>query len=302
MLRVAVEFWGRTRRRGPKPTAYPVAAPAIELPRRSRGLSATWVGHSTVLLQLGPLNVLTDPMFSDRAFPVQWFGPRRFVQPAIPLATLPPLDAVLISHNHYDHLDRGSVLKLVKLHAEATWFVPLGVGNLIRRCGAAKVIELDWWETATLGLLSVTATPARHFSGRGLTDRNRTLWCGFSISTAGMSVFYAGDTAYHPGFGEIGSRCGPFDLMMIPMGAYEPRWIMERVHANPEEAVRMYQDIAAAHPGSALPHMLGIHWGTFRLTTEPMDEPPLRAAARWRELGLPPDRLWIPRHGQTLSK
>ena len=161
-------------------------------------------------------------------------------------------------------------------------------------------MELDWWQQTTAQRLQVTATPARHFSGRGLGDRNRSLWCGFALAADGKRACFAGDTAYHPEFGEIGSRCGPFDFVMIPIGAYDPRWFMQIVHVDPEEAVQIYQDlVAAASRRSRCLLMLGIHWGSFRLTDEPMDEPPRRTLERWRSVGLDQERLWIARVGET---
>jgi N-acyl-phosphatidylethanolamine-hydrolysing phospholipase D len=261
---------------------------------------ATWIGHSTVLLQLGGLNVITDPVFCQRAFPVQWLGPRRVMDPAVSLDELPPLDVVLLSHNHYDHLDRSAVKRIARAHPRATWFVPLKLGDYVRRWGVREIIELDWWQGASKGSLRVTATPARHMSARRLGDRNSTLWCGFALEANGLRVFFAGDTAYHPEFREISARCGPFDFVMIPIGAYEPRWFMERVHVNPEEAVRIYENLRAAHPARA-PLMLAIHWGTFHLTAEAMDEPPRLTSERWREVGLDADRLWVARFGETRS-
>ena len=292
----------RGGRRAPTPRrgTFPVATPAIVYPRASEAdVAATWIGHASVLLQLGALNVITDPVFCERAFPVQWLGPRRVMDPAIPLGDLPPLDVVLISHNHYDHLDRFAVRRLARAHAQATWVVPLGLGAYIRGWGARQIVELDWWQEASIGSLRVTATPARHMSARRLGDRNRTLWSGFALQTGGVRVWFAGDTAYHPEFTTIGARCGPFDLVLVPIGAYEPRWFMQMVHVNPEEALRIYQDVVAAHADAPAPLVLAIHWGTFRLTSEPMDEPPRRIAARWREAGLPADRLWVARFGET---
>ena len=252
-----------------------------------------------MLLQIGGINVLTDPVFSERAFPVQWMGPRRVMDPAVAIDALPPLDVVLLSHNHYDHLDRPAVKRLARAHPDATWIVPLRLGRYIRPWGARDIIELDWWQEAASRGLGVTATPARHFSARRAGDRNRSLWCGFAVALDGMRLWFAGDTAYHPEFAEIGARCGPFDFVMIPIGAYEPRWFMERVHVNPEEAVRIYGDVTAAHAAASAPLMLGIHWGTFRLTDEPMDEPPRLTLKHWRERGLDEDRLWIARFGET---
>ena len=279
---------------------FPVASPAIHYPRvRETDYSATWIGHSTVLLQFGGLNLLTDPVFSQRASPIQWLGPRRVMDPALSVNALPPLDMVLLSHNHYDHLDRPSVKRISRAHPDAKWIVPLGLGAYIRGWGPRDIVELDWWQQTVISGLRVTATPARHFSGRRLRDRNKSLWCGFALELEGKRTYFAGDTAYHPEFGEIGARCGPFDFVMIPIGAYDPRWFMQRVHVDPEEAVQIYADLVAPHAGQLLPLMLGIHWGTFRLTDEPMDEPPRRAVARWRAVGLDEDRLWIPRFGET---
>jgi len=297
--------WTLQRRRQqltatPPRGSFPVATPGIVYPRASdTTFAATWIGHSTVLLQLGGLNVLTDPVFSQRAFPVQWAGPRRIMDAALALDGLPPLDVVLLSHNHYDHLDKPAVRRIARAHPRATWVVPLGLGAYIRSWGVREIVELDWWQETVIDTLRVTATPARHFSARRLGDRNKTLWCGFAFETKGARVFFAGDTAYHPEFTTVGARCGPFDFVMIPIGAYDPRWFMHVVHTDPEEAVQIYQDLIAPHPGTRRPLMLGIHWGTFRLTDEPMDEPPRRTAARWRDAGIDADRLWIASFGET---
>ena len=299
-----LRFLGERRRQTRAPTpergSFPVSQPAILHPRASAGdFTATWIGHSTVLLQFGSLNVLTDPVFSQRAFPVQWMGPRRVMDPGLPMHELPALDVVLLSHNHYDHLDKPAVKRIAREHPRTTWIVPLGLGRYIRAWGARDIVELDWWQHTAIHGMVVTATPARHFSGRGPHDRNKSLWCGFTLDKDGRRAYFAGDTAYHPEFGEIGSLCGPFDFVMIPIGAYDPRWFMHVVHVDPEEAVQIYQDLVASHPGEPLPLMLGIHWGTFRLTEEPMDEPPRRTAARWGAVGLDEDRLWIASFGET---
>jgi N-acyl-phosphatidylethanolamine-hydrolysing phospholipase D len=297
--------WTRERRsqpRAPTPArgSFPVATPTIAHPRASDSAhSATWIGHSTVLLQAGGLNVITDPVFSQRAFPVQWLGPRRVMDPALPIDKLPPLDVVLLSHNHYDHLDKPAVKQIARTHPHVRWIVPLGLGTYIRRWGAREIVELDWWQHTSIDGMRVTATPARHFSARGPRDRNKSLWCGYAFEMNGLRAYFAGDTAYHPEFGAIGATCGPFDFVMIPIGAYDPRWFMHVVHVDPEEAVQIYQDLTATHGAAPLPLMLGIHWGTFRLTDEPMDEPPQRTAARWRALGLDETRLWIARFGET---
>ena len=296
--------WTRERRklvRAPTPqrNAFSTAESHISYPRAvATEFTATWIGHSTVLLQMGGLNVLTDPVFSQRAFPVQWMGPRRVMDPSLPLERLPPLDVVLLSHSHYDHLDKPAVKRLARAHPLAIWVVPLKLGAYVRGWGVKHVVELDWWQSASVRGLQVTSTPARHFSARRAGDRNKTLWCGYSLEIAGARAYFAGDTAYHPEFGEIAARGGPFDFVMMPIGAYDPRWFMHAMHMDPEEAVRACVDLTSG-AGAPLPLMLGIHWGTFRLTDEPMDEPPRRAAAAWRERGLDESRLWVAAFGET---
>ncbi len=292
----------RQMARAPDPPrgSFATAVPSLSRPRAAAGhATATWIGHSTVLVQLGRLNVITDPVFSERAFPVQWAGPRRVMPPALPLDALPPLDLVLLSHSHYDHLDKPAVKRIAAAHPNVKWIVPLGLGRYIRGWGARDIVELDWWQTHADDAVRVTATPARHFSARRAGDRNRSLWCGFALEAAGHRLLFAGDTAYHPEFAAVGRACGPFDFVMIPVGAYDPRWFMHVVHVDPEEAVRVYQDIVSAHPNHARPLMLAIHWGTFRLTDEPMDEPPRRTAEAWRAAGFDASRLWIARFGET---
>ncbi|MGZ5177629.1 MAG: MBL fold metallo-hydrolase [Burkholderiales bacterium] len=294
----------RTNARVPTPPrgSFPTATPAITHPRAADSVhTATWIGHSTVLLQTGGLNVLTDPVFSERAFPVQWMGPRRVMPPALEIDALPPIDIVLLTHSHYDHLDKPAVKRLARKHPLARWIVPLGLAAYVRGWGAREIVELDWWQQAEVNGVRITATPARHFSARRLGDRNKSLWCGYALASGDHRAYFAGDTAYHPEFPDIGARCGPFDLVMMPVGAYDPRWFMHIVHVNPEEAVQAYSDLVGAHDQAALPLMLGIHWGTFRLTDEPMDEPPRRTSARWRELGLDESWLWIAKFGETRS-
>jgi N-acyl-phosphatidylethanolamine-hydrolysing phospholipase D len=282
----------------PAYNSLPRREPAIVSPRAARGYrSATWVGHSTVLLQLGPLNVLTDPIWSERASPFQWIGPRRVMPPALDFDALPEVDVVLLSHNHYDHLDKTTVKRLAERFPDASWLCPLGVGSLLRSFGVKRLVERDWWGTVETSAFTATCTPAQHFSARGLGDRGDTLWCGWTLETDGTRVYFAGDTALHPEFRKIGSRLGPFDLVMLPIGAYEPRWFMGAVHMNPEDAMKAYSDIV--DETGRRPACLAIHWGTFRLTDEPVEEPPIRFAKRWRELGFPDGANWTFAHGET---
>jgi N-acyl-phosphatidylethanolamine-hydrolysing phospholipase D len=271
--------------------------PTFPSPRAPAGLlTATWVGHSSVLLQLGGLNILTDPMWSPRASPVSFAGPRRWVPPAIAFEALPPIDLVLQSHNHYDHLDDRTVRQLSRAHPEAAWLVPLGLAAFVRDRGARRVTELDWWQEVEVGPVRVACTPAQHFSGRGFTDRGSALWCGWAIAAPaqGKRVFFSGDTGLHPEFAAIAARYGPFDVALLPIGAYEPRWFMRSIHMNPEEAVEAFRALGARA-------MIPIHWGTFKLTDEAMDEPSLRARSAWRAAGLPPDGYRELAHGETLT-
>lgn len=292
--------WQRlTQRRPPDPHPgfVPRATPAFVAPRATADrVTTTWIGHSTFLIQIGGLNVLTDPMWSDRASPVTFAGPRRWMPPAIPLDALPPIDVVLQSHNHYDHLDDTTVRRLADRFPDARWLVPLGLGDWLRRRGVIIATELDWWQPTPVEALTITATPAQHFSARGFGDRCRSLWCGFVVATPASRVYFAGDTALHPDFATIGARLGPFDLVHLPVGAYEPRWFMQRVHMNPDDAVQAYAALigSGAHPPCAV-----MHWGTFKLTDEPMDEPPRRMRALWTASGLPAESLWIQGCGET---
>jgi N-acyl-phosphatidylethanolamine-hydrolysing phospholipase D len=282
----------------PPRDSLPRQKPAIVTPRAPHGYrSLTWVGHATTLLQLGPVNVLTDPMWSDRASPLQWIGPRRLMSPAVDFDALPPLDVILLSHNHYDHLDTGTVRRLATRFPDTPWLCPLGLSEFLLSLGIRTAFERDWWQTVETATLRATCVPAQHFSARGIRDRNDTLWCGWTIEADAARVFFAGDTALHPAFAEIGERFGAFDLVMLPIGAYEPRWFMRRVHMNPEDAVSAYQMLR--NGTGATPPCFVMHWGTFRLTDEPVEEPPLRFARRWLEAGLPDAANWTLAHGET---
>ena len=280
--------------------AFPRATPAPTRPRAAPDrLLATWVGHSTFLLQIGGLNVLTDPVWGERASPVPFAGPRRWASPGLALDALPPVDLVLVSHDHYDHLDEPTVRRLARRDPAARWLAPLGVASWLRRRGVALVEERDWWETASVGGATLTCVPAQHFSGRRATNRNATLWCGWTVRAGARSAYYVGDTGYFPDVADAARRGGgPFDLVLMPVGAYDPRWFMRPVHNDPADAVRAYRELAAAAPGPPAV-MAGMHWGTFKLTDESMDDPPRRTREAWAAAGLPPELLWMPAHGET---
>jgi N-acyl-phosphatidylethanolamine-hydrolysing phospholipase D len=276
---------------------FPSAVPSFASPRAEPATTTiTWVGHATFLIQIGGLNVLTDPVWSARASPVSFAGPRRYLPPGIPFEDLPPIDLVLVSHDHYDHLDDPTVRRLAVQHADASWLAPLGLSAWLTDRGVAQVRELDWWDRTEFGRIALTALPAQHFSGRTMR-RNRSLWCGWALRAAERAVCFVGDTGLHPAFREIAARCGPFDLVITPIGAYDSRWFMAPVHLDPEEAVRSFQDLAAGALDGC--RMVPMHWGTFKLTDEPMTEPPERARVAWRWAGLRDGDLWILAHGET---
>jgi L-ascorbate metabolism protein UlaG (beta-lactamase superfamily) len=253
----------------------------------------TWIGHATFLLQLHGRNILTDAHFSERASPVQFAGPRRVVAPALRLPELPHIDAVVISHNHYDHLDRCSVEQLAAQRGGSPrFFVPLGLQAWFARVGIHKVTQLDWWEQAEHEGLHFMLTPVQHWSSRTPWDRDRTLWGGWVVEHPQFRFFFAGDTGYSPDFKDIGERLGFVDLAAIPIGAYDPRWFMQIMHVNPEEAVKIHQDLRARHS-------VAMHWGTFILTDEPLEEPPHRLAQARREAGISPESFFVMKHGET---
>ena len=294
-----VERRRNPRRPDPDPSVFTTVAPAYIVPRGAPDLfTITWIGHTSFLIQIAGLNVLTDPVWSARASPVQFAGPRRWVPAAVDFDRLPPIDAVILSHDHYDHLDSSTVSRLAERYPAAVWYVPLGVGDFLRRRGARDVIERDWWEECVLGALRLTCLPAQHFSGRTLGNRNSTLWCGWALRTDGHSLFFAGDTALHPEYRSIAARCGPFDVAILPIGAYDPRWFMGSVHMSPEDCLDAVGQLEAGQNGQRLV-MTAAHWGTFKLTDEPMDEPPARMREGWRAAGRDRKDLWIMQHGET---
>jgi L-ascorbate metabolism protein UlaG (beta-lactamase superfamily) len=236
----------------------------------------TFIGHSTFLIQTAAGHILTDPMFSARAGPWNLLGPRRVRPPAVRFEDLPPIAAVLLSHNHYDHCDLRTLRRLAK-RSDPLVVTPLGNAPLVRSAGITKIEELDWWDAARSSPLPVVATPAHHFSARSPFDRNRALWGGFTIGIGRRRIYFAGDSAYGGFFKDIPERIGPIDLALLPIGAYEPRWFMQAVHMNPAEAVQAHLDVRAVQS-------LGMHFGTFQLTAEGIDAP-LRALEEASRVG-----------------
>ena len=269
----------------PPPAGDPMAAPAAGT------LSLTFIGHASFLIRLGGLAILTDPMFSERCSPVGWAGPRRARPPGRTLAQLPPIDLVLVSHNHYDHLDLPS-LRAIVARDRPRIVTPLGNRALLALAGAAAVTELDWWQQATVGDARVVATPARHFSARTPWDARRALWSGFMIEHPAGRVLFAGDSGDGPHWAAIADRLGHPDLALLPIGAYDPRRLMGAVHMDPEEAV-------GAHLALGARRSVGMHHGTFQLTDEPIDEPPARLAATLTRRGLDPGSFVTLGFGET---
>lgn len=277
----------------PIPMTLPqTSKPCEDVADRGSGLAVNWLGHATALVELDGYRVLTDPVWSDRCSPSGVIGPRRLHPPPIPLAALPAVDAIVISHDHYDHLDIDTVTALARAQ-RAPFVVPLGVGAHLRGWGVdeARIVELDWNEHTEIGELSLICTPARHFSGR-FVSRNRTLWASWVMFGPAHRVYFAGDTGYTSGFAEIGADYGPFDLTLIPIGAYDAGW--PDIHLNPEEAVAAHRDVTGS--GSAL--LLPIHWCTFRLAPHPWDEPVRRLLAAADAAGA---RVAVPRPGERVD-
>jgi L-ascorbate metabolism protein UlaG (beta-lactamase superfamily) len=243
----------------------------------------TFIGHATFLIQTAAGNILTDPMYSQRAGPLNLVGPRRVRQPAVPFDDLPPISTVLLSHNHYDHCDLRT-LRMLAQRFDPLVVTPLGNAALVRSSGIRRVEELDWWQDAKTSPLPVALTPAQHFSARSPLDRNRALWGGFALTIGRARIFFAGDTAYAPFFRDVRQRLGPIDLALLPIGAYEPRWFMHLVHMNPAEAVAAHLDLEAAES-------VGMHFGTFQMTIEGIDEPLHALAEARRARDVPSSRF-----------
>ncbi|HVK69424.1 MAG TPA: MBL fold metallo-hydrolase [Polyangium sp.] len=252
---------------------------------KSPAPSLTWVGHASFLLTLGKKNILFDPVLGERIGPI-----KRLVAPGIGWQELPPIDIVVITHNHRDHLDAWSI---ERLGDRPTYVAPLGNTRFLKAAGAsAKIVELDWWETTGIDSLEITLVPARHWSMHLPWDRNDALWGGYVIRGPEGTAYHSGDTAYWDTFEEIGRRAGPIDWAMLPIGAYEPRWFMEPQHMGPEEAASAAKMLGAKH-------FVAMHWGTFKLTDEPIGEPPERARAAWQAEGGAEEKLWILDVGET---
>jgi N-acyl-phosphatidylethanolamine-hydrolysing phospholipase D len=295
-------FWTRTRFFASRILAATLRPRALSLPRVANDGAAlranqaeptiTWVGHATLLIQLDGVNVLTDPQWSERASPLSFAGPRRVTPPGLRFEDLPPIHVVLISHDHYDHLDEATVKRLAAAH-RPRFYVPLGLKAWFADLGITDVVELDWWDARTERGLTVTCVPVQHWTARSYFEQNRRLWSGWAIAGRDRRLLFAGDTGYWPPyFQEIGARLGPFDLAAVSIGAYAPAAIMQHTHTTPEESLRLFDDVRGRR-------FVAMHWGTFDLADEPLAEPPERLRAEAQRRQLDADRVWILQHGET---
>jgi N-acyl-phosphatidylethanolamine-hydrolysing phospholipase D len=262
------------------------------LRQNAHDATVTWIGHSTLLVQLDGVNFLTDPNWALRSGPFGGLvGVRRFTPAPMRLEDLPRIDFVLISHDHYDHLDEPTVLRIAKIF-NPTFVVPLGIKAWLADRGITNAVELGWGESVKLQGLTIVCSPAQHGSGRTMIDQGRRLWASWAV-LGSQRFYFAGDTGYYSHFKEIGEALGPFDLAALPIGSYTPREIAHPSHISPEEALQAWTDLRAAR-------FIGIHWGTFMLAREPHDEPPRRIAAEVSRRGLDPAAVWISKPGETI--
>jgi len=259
------------------------------------GLRITFINHTTFLIQINGLNILTDPIWSERASPFSWSGPKRIQPPGIKMEDLPKIDIILLSHNHYDHLDLPSLKKIYD-RFKPKIFTGLGVGAFLKRKGLDNFLEMDWWQETTISEeLQLQAVPAQHFSGRGMFDSNATLWMGFVIKTNKGNLYFAADTAYNDYmFKQIGDRCAPILVSIIPIGAYQPRWFMSPVHCSPDEAVSIHRDVKSQHS-------IGSHFGTFPLADEGKEEPIIDLKKAVQENGIPENKFIVLKEGTWMD-
>jgi L-ascorbate metabolism protein UlaG (beta-lactamase superfamily) len=266
--------------------------PDFETPLTYGQAALTYINHACDVIQFSDLSLITDPVFSQRTSPVKFAGPKRHRAPGATISQLPKLDVVLVSHNHYDHLDRESLLAL-EAQRHPLFIAPLGNRAYLTRLGLKNVVELDWWQTIEYGKAKVTLVPTQHWSARGISDRYETLWGGFVIEHSGLKIFFAGDSGYCEHFKEIHAKFGPMDLSILPIGAYEPRWFMKWHHMNPADAVQAHRDLQSQFS-------VATHFGTFQLTDEGIDEPVLELKRALAVAGVAPDKFVERKNGQTI--
>jgi L-ascorbate metabolism protein UlaG (beta-lactamase superfamily) len=281
----------RTRQRGEwKETMDSPYGPPPAAKVEGDSIVVTFVNHSTFLIQTRGLNILIDPIWGKRASPVSFIGPRRMRPPGIRFEDLQTVDIILLTHNHYDHLDIETLKKLSAKFGTKI-YCPLGVGLYLVKKGIGNVTEMDWWDETDIEQgLSLICTPAQHFSGRGMFDRDRTLWSGYALRTEKGSIYYSGDTGYGDFFKEIAQRISPVRLSFLPIGAFKPEWFMSSIHTSPEDAVRIHQILNS-------PESIGMHFGTFPLADDGMDEPEMTLKDVLKKEGIPESEFIVPEEG-----
>jgi N-acyl-phosphatidylethanolamine-hydrolysing phospholipase D len=269
-----------------------IAPEYVNLPVRFHSGMMTWVGHSTFVIQVDGINIVTDPVWSDRVGPLGGIiGHQRQAPPGVPWEKLPHIDVVVISHNHYDHLDRPTIERLEESF-QPLYLVPAGVGGILQDWGIDSVLEFHWWDSIEYAGVEFIATPAKHKSQRSLGDRNSTLWSGWVIRAAQATLYFAGDTGYFSGFNEIRDRVGAIDVAMLPIGAYEPRWYNRAYHLDPAEALHAFRDLGARY-------LAAMHWGTFDQSEEKRGEPPQELMYHAEDRDIDPDSIWIFAFGES---
>lgn len=287
----------------PKKQSKQFCYPNLKKKIRAKVPQVTWINHCTFLVRVGKLHLLTDPIWSERCSPFSFVGPKRYHEAPCALENLPPIDLVLISHDHYDHLDKKTILKLQEIHPGITWIVPLGVKKRLQKLGMRHIIEMEWWEEVHFGLkgeeVFITAVPSQHYSGRGLFDKNKTLWAGYVVdfvrSRGEKRLYFVGDTGYNrKDFKKIGEEFGEIDLSLIPIGTYHPGPFMSPVHICPKKAVKIHEEV-----GSLL--SIGMHWKTFRLSSEGMERPPYDLYTTLEKRGIDPKTFRVLEPGQTIN-
>ena len=285
--------WGALTNAADWPDWIDVEPQTVANERVHEGISVTFINHATFLIQVDGINILTDPVYSERASPFQWAGPKRVHSPGVAMEDLPPIDVILISHNHYDHLDKATLRSLLEAQEEPPLLLAgLGNAELLAELGSSDQRDLDWEGSAHREGIEFVFTECRHRSGRGASDQMKTLWGSFVIKTSQGNLYFAGDTGYSPHLQETGDRHGPFALSLLPIGAYEPRWFMKDVHLNPEEAVKAHKELRSEYS-------IGIHFGTFQLTYEPIDQPVIDLSLALEKHDIPATEFEVMTPGET---
>ena len=289
------EFWKwRKESTKPSPISFPLTKnnPTF-LQKNKTQKTLTWIGHASFLLQIDGINILTDPHLTKRASPVIFAGPSRTTPPGLSIKDLPAIDIIVISHNHYDHLDYQTILQITRkqINNQPLILVPLKLKKLLKSFGAKNVQELEWWDNTNFKNLTIHSVPVQHWSNRSF-NTNKTLWCGWVFETKNFKFIFVGDTGYSKDFLTIQKKFGFMDLALIPIGAYAPRWFMKDHHCNVEEAIQIHKDLKSKQS-------IAMHWGTFQLTDEPMDEPPKLLKKLVVEKNLSSDEFIVMAHGES---